>query len=283
MLEQLDNQASAELRELFVRAGLDLGHGPMELRRRLRDHYAALGQHAAHLVDDGRSLVDQQLAQPMQCLDILLLDGLDRHEAHRWPARSFNNRLGVVAIVLVGLHERRNVLRADESYVDAVPPQSASPVMGRAAGFHHDELRTQSSDRFEQRRAADLGAMDDNAGPRRAVQLEYTFGQIDSENVDFHDGPPCRSLKNEQVVSPEGGVGSISVDWCALLPKPMARQLLRESLLRRRACFSCRLVRVLTSSRDYEVRAPKTTVICLARRASGGVQAHRYRRDRPVS
>src|SRR5450631_937981 len=198
----------------------------MERRRRLGDHDAALGQHAAHLVDDGRSLVDQELAQPMQRLNTLLLNSLDRHEAHGGPACSFDDGLGIVAIVLVGLHERRNVLRADESYVDAVPLQSTSPVMGRAAGFHHDELRTQSSDRLEQRRTADLGAMDDNAGPRRAVQLEYTLGQVDSENVDFHDGPPCRSLKNEQVVSPEGGVGSISVIWCASARKAVAQQAL---------------------------------------------------------
>ena len=42
-----------------VRAGQDLGHGPMERRRRLCDDDAALGQHAAHLVDDDRSLMDQ--------------------------------------------------------------------------------------------------------------------------------------------------------------------------------------------------------------------------------
>ncbi len=72
----------------------------------------------------------------------------------------------------------------------------------------------------------------------------------------------CKSAR------PCRGSRTFRADWCALLPKPVARQLLRESLLHRRACFSCRLVRFLTSSRDYKVRASKTTVICLARRAS---------------
>jgi hypothetical protein len=50
----------------------------------------------------------------MRRLDVLLLDGFNRHEAHGGPARGLDDRLGIVAIVLVGLDERCDVLGADQ-------------------------------------------------------------------------------------------------------------------------------------------------------------------------
>src|SRR5438270_392950 len=83
-----------------------------------------------------------------------------------------DDRLGIVAIVLVGLDERCDVLRADEANVEALAPKNPRPVMGRAARLHNHELRVQASDRLKQRWAANLRTMHDNARPRCAMKLE---------------------------------------------------------------------------------------------------------------
>ena len=124
----------------------------------------------------------------MQCLDVLLLHALDRDEPHRWTAGRLDDRLGIVAVVLVSLHERRDELRADELHLDAAGLQLSRPVMRRGTGFHDDEPRLQADDRLHEARTADLRAVHDHAAAHGAVQLEHSLGQVDAENVDLHGG-----------------------------------------------------------------------------------------------
>ena len=71
------------------------------------------------MVDDRRALMHEELTHSMQGLDVLLLDALHRNEPHRRTAGCLDDRLGVVAVVLVGLHEGGNVLRGDETHLSA--------------------------------------------------------------------------------------------------------------------------------------------------------------------
>jgi len=44
---------------------------------------------------------------------------LDRRKPHGWPHRGFTDRLGIRGIVLVGLDERFDILRRDQSHLVA--------------------------------------------------------------------------------------------------------------------------------------------------------------------
>jgi hypothetical protein len=89
----------------------------LEGRRRLRDGNTTLSQDAADMVHNGRRLVHEQLTQPMQRLNVLLLHRLDGYEPHDRAAGRFDNGFRVVAVVLVGLHERGHVLWADQQWL----------------------------------------------------------------------------------------------------------------------------------------------------------------------
>jgi hypothetical protein len=76
--------------------------------------HCELGEVAAERVHQRRSLTDQEVAAPVQHQYGLLVDALDRHEAHRWPAHSFADRFRVGSVVLVPLHIGPHVLRWHE-------------------------------------------------------------------------------------------------------------------------------------------------------------------------
>jgi hypothetical protein len=59
-------------------------------------------------------VAQQDGTHAMGRLDVLLLNGFNWHEAHGGPARGLDDRLVIVAIVLVRLGERRDVLGADQ-------------------------------------------------------------------------------------------------------------------------------------------------------------------------
>ena len=85
---------------------LDQPHQLARLGGPLRPNDPELGQMAAQRVDVHGLLLDQQLADPMQLTNALLLDRLDRNKAHRRPGDRLGDRLGIGGIVLVALDVR---------------------------------------------------------------------------------------------------------------------------------------------------------------------------------
>lgn len=61
------------------------------------------------------------------------------------------------------------------------------------------------------------------------VELEYLFGEINAENIDFHDEPPFRRLIDVRQCRPKGGVESISVKSGGLFLEILIEQWLEES------------------------------------------------------
>jgi hypothetical protein len=88
---------------------------------------------AAERVHQRRSLTDQDVAAPVQHQYRLLVDALDRHEAHRRPGDSFADRFRVGSVVLVPLHIGPHVLRWDEPNRMPELLGLASPMMGTRA------------------------------------------------------------------------------------------------------------------------------------------------------
>ena len=60
--------------------------------------------------DDGSAATEHALAGTMQSLDVLLLNGLLRHQRDVCLARSSADRLGVIAVILLPTHEELHIL-----------------------------------------------------------------------------------------------------------------------------------------------------------------------------
>jgi hypothetical protein len=78
----------------------DLRQAPLERRTALRDLNAVFQQQAADLVDLRRAPLHRQAAHAVDGLDVLLLDRLDRHEAHVRALGGLADGLGIGRIVL---------------------------------------------------------------------------------------------------------------------------------------------------------------------------------------
>jgi hypothetical protein len=65
----------------------------------------------------------QAIADPVQCLKVKLVVGLDRYEAHVLAGHGFGNGFGIAEIVLVRLHERLDELPRNEAHVMALVAQ----------------------------------------------------------------------------------------------------------------------------------------------------------------
>ena len=96
--------------------------GVLQHRRQARPHLgtamgdneAVLREEATDLVDLGGELCHHLTAHAVNGLEILLLDALDRHEAHGGPLRRLGDGFGIGGVVLVGLDERLDELRGDQ-------------------------------------------------------------------------------------------------------------------------------------------------------------------------
>ena len=65
----------------------------------------------------------------MHRLDILLLDGLHRHEAHARSTHRLADRFGIVGVVLIALHIRLHELRCDQLHAITTRLQLTRPIV----------------------------------------------------------------------------------------------------------------------------------------------------------
>jgi hypothetical protein len=117
-----------------VQPGGELG----EAAPPLRGDVAELGELAAHTVHQLRVLLDQQLPRPFETARRLLLDALDRHEAHVRTAERGADRRRVPRIGLVAADERLDVGGRDQPHLMALRPQRPPPMVRRAARLDAD-------------------------------------------------------------------------------------------------------------------------------------------------
>jgi hypothetical protein len=78
---------------------------------------------------------------PMQGLEVLLLNLFNRHKAHSGPGYGFTDGFAITAIVLRRLHLCFDKLGGDQPHVVAMLAETPGPVMGTATGFHPDAER----------------------------------------------------------------------------------------------------------------------------------------------
>src|ERR1022692_3180256 len=106
----------------------------------------------------GTETRQQPNLQPMHRQDRLLLDALDRYEAHARPAHRLADRFGIGDIVFVRLHVRLHKLRRHQTHRMSKAVQRACPVMRTRAGLHTNHARRQISKKYCHLRAPQLFA-----------------------------------------------------------------------------------------------------------------------------
>ena len=101
---------------------------------------AELGGVSAPCVRRRRLLTRQQRPGAVEHRHGLLVDALDRHEAHGWPTHRLADRLGVGRVVLVPLEARLHMAWRHQLHLAAQRDQLARLVMGRASRLHAAHL-----------------------------------------------------------------------------------------------------------------------------------------------
>ena len=90
----------------------DIAQVAVQHKRNAANHPCALLGDKDITVED--VLNSETLAWPVQRLDVLLLDALDRHKPHARPAHRLADRFSVRSIVLVALDKRLHELRRND-------------------------------------------------------------------------------------------------------------------------------------------------------------------------
>ena len=167
----------------------DLGERRFDHRPQRRRHrLVGGGECRAHRADatartqrDADPELAQRPAQPVELLDRLLLDRLDRHRADLAAAGRLEQRTGIRGIGLVALHIGAHVLRRQQPHLVPLRLQAARPVLRRAAGLHHHHARRMVAKEPGELTAAQLRAPRDPILAMRHRQLEAVLCQVNAD------------------------------------------------------------------------------------------------------
>ena len=163
----------------------------------LRQNDAKFADQSTQPVIERGAFFDETLSGAVQAEDSLLVDILDRHEAHVGPGDGFADGGGIGCIVLAALAAhpvRRHELGRHQLDGVAEAAELSRPMVGTGAGFHADQAGRQLGDHFQQLPANHLGLDKYRlAALVNAMQSEYILGEIDADCNNTHGLP----LSNE--------------------------------------------------------------------------------------
>src|SRR6516162_6936319 len=122
-----------------------------------------------------------------------LFGGLDRHEAHVWSADCLADGFGVIPIVLVGLHIRRDKLGTDQPNIMTKLRNRLRPKVRAVRSLHADETRGQVCEEWQNRMTTKRLAYHRPSMSVDAVNLEDIFRQIHTNG--YRRSPRVRVLR----------------------------------------------------------------------------------------
>ena len=129
LTRQRIDQVTHQRREIRFGVLENVCHRGLQLRRLLLEDQPTFQQKSSDLVDHGRSACDQSVPNPVNRLQVQLVIGLDRNEAHVLAVDSLGDRLRIDKVVLVRLHERLHKLRRNQpNVVPLLAQRSAKKV-----------------------------------------------------------------------------------------------------------------------------------------------------------
>src|SRR5262249_12377937 len=136
-----------------------------------------------HLIHQGRPLAHEPLTHAMERLEVLLVNGLDRHKAHGRTRHRFRASLGIAAVIFIGLDVRLDELWCHELHRVAIRPEAARPIMRAATSFDTDAYRGQLRDKGHEVMARQTLAIHNVAPVIHPHCVKHTLGNIDPEDV----------------------------------------------------------------------------------------------------
>src|ERR1035441_8570781 len=151
---------------------------------------AALQEQLANLVDHRGAAHNPPLAHSVQRLQVELIVGLDRHEAHRRAAYSLGTRFGIDVIVLVRLHVRLHILCRHQARIMPLFPQSAAQKMRSSAGLHADQALAKVRCETKKLKTRALFANYNFTTCGDADKMKDRLPKIDTDCADIHGTPP---------------------------------------------------------------------------------------------
>ncbi len=140
------------------------------------------------MINDAGALTDQSLADPVQRLQVELLDGLRRHELHRRSLHSLGDRLGVTKVVLLAFRIGPNIFRRHQPGVMAKAIQLAAEMMRADAGLHADQAGRHVCKPSFNLTARPFLPRDDRAALVEADDMERVLADIDADDGDLIEG-----------------------------------------------------------------------------------------------
>jgi hypothetical protein len=90
-------------------------------------------------------VVHQALTTAVESLNVLLFNGLARHELHVWLLDRTADCCGIIAVILLVLGEWLHILGGNDPDLMSRSLELPLPVESACAGFYRDRARRQSS------------------------------------------------------------------------------------------------------------------------------------------
>ena len=116
----------------------------------------------------------------------LLLDRLDRDEAHRRSGDRLADRLRVPGVGLAPLHIGLDVSRRHQPNLVPESDQLPRPVMARAAGLHADQARREFCEERDHLSPSERPPDNHFARAGDRVNLKDILGQVEADGRDLH-------------------------------------------------------------------------------------------------
>lgn len=96
------------------------------------------------MIDQRGTFTNNPISHPMEHLQILLGECLDRHKAHRGTRCGFINCFSIDSVVLGAFYEGFDETRVDQANSTPMGLKLTSPVVGAGTCFHGHNCRVQA-------------------------------------------------------------------------------------------------------------------------------------------
>jgi hypothetical protein len=136
------------------------------------------------LVDDCGSVTDQTGANPVQGLQVELLDALGRHKAHGRALHCLGYRFRISEVVLMALEERLHELPRDQLCVMAQRQKLPAKVVGPDASLHPNQAWRHVRQPDLYLTAREFLSQNDLAALIQANNVESVLANVDANRGD---------------------------------------------------------------------------------------------------
>ncbi len=181
-----------------------------------------LGEEATDLTADRCSSADEPIAHAVDGLELELLAGLDRHEAHAQP----RDRLGIGEFVLLLADIWLRILRRHQPRVMPHLRKRATDLLRAGTRLHADEAGCQVAEKGEDLGPGTPPALHDPPVPVHTDQVKDVLPKVDPDDANPGPGwlPPLWLVSRASIRTEAGGAVHPITTWQSpMAPGPRLR------------------------------------------------------------